>query len=162
MKKLWMRAGVSINLTDDEVESILGSDNTNGVDVIKAVLLDGRFSFDGESYIPNDTVEEFIKKHGLPYDTDQEPEFDFSPFGGFTIDKEETSDGGALDDICPVCGGAIEYGERESVDEGALYVWTCTNCRATGKAGYNEVFDGHHYCVRDGDGNPFPPENEEE
>ena len=78
MKKLWMRAGVSINLTDDEVESILGSDNTNGVDVIKAVLLDGRFSFDGESYIPNDTVEEFIKKHGLPYDTDQEPEFDFA------------------------------------------------------------------------------------
>ena len=96
------------------------------------------------------------------YDPHQEVNFDFSPFGGFTIRKEDPSSGDAQEGICPICGGSIEYGERESVDEGAVYFWTCMKCRATGRAGYNEVFDGNHYDVRDGNGNPFPPESEEE
>jgi hypothetical protein len=162
MKKLWMRAGVSLELTDDEVQGILGTDNSGAEDIVKAALLDGRFSFDGDSYIPDVTVDEFVREHGLPYDPHQEVNFDFSPFGGFTIRKEDPSSGDAQEGICPICGGSIEYGERESVDEGAVYFWTCMKCRATGRAGYNEVFDGNHYDVRDGNGNPFPPESEEE
>lgn len=89
MKKLWMRAGVSLELTDDEVQGILGTDNSGAEDIVKAALLDGRFSFDGDSYIPDVTVDEFVREHGLPYDPHQEVNFDFSPFGGFTIRKED-------------------------------------------------------------------------
>lgn len=57
--------------------------------------------------------------------------------------------------ICPICGGELEYGNDISLDEGGVYEWTCPSCGATGKEGYNKVFD-QHYDVQDGDGNPFP------
>lgn len=75
MKKLWMRAGITLTLTDEEVEAILGgNDRSAGEKAIEAALRDGRFSFDGESYIPQPTVEDFVREHGLAYAT-QEPEF---------------------------------------------------------------------------------------
>lgn len=57
--------------------------------------------------------------------------------------------------ICPICGGELEYGNDVSLDEGGVYEWTCPSCGATGKEGYNKVFD-QHYDVQDGDENPFP------
>lgn len=57
--------------------------------------------------------------------------------------------------ICPICGGELEYGDDEPLDDGGVYEWTCSSCGATGKEGYNKVFD-QHYDVRDGDGNPYP------
>lgn len=70
----------------------------------------------------------------------------------FSIDEPTNDEVG----VCPLCGGSVEYGERESMDEGGVYFWTCPSCGATGMEGYNEVFDGHHYNVRDKDGNPVP------
>lgn len=58
--------------------------------------------------------------------------------------------------ICPVCGGELKYTENEQMDDGGVYHWICTSCEATGKEGYNEVFDGHHYEVRDADGAEIP------
>ena len=57
--------------------------------------------------------------------------------------------------ICPVCGNYIEYGGFELVDAGAVYEWECPICGATGKEGYDLVFDGSHYNVKLADGTPF-------
>lgn len=59
--------------------------------------------------------------------------------------------------ICPICGGELEYGGDESLDDGGIYDWTCPSCGATGKEGYDKVFD-RHYNVRDKDGNPYGPQ----
>ncbi len=68
----------------------------------------------------------------------------------------EIKDPGADEEgICPICGGELEYGDDEPLDDGGVYEWTCPNCGATGKEGYNKVFD-QHYEVYDGDGNPYP------
>lgn len=68
MKKLWMRAGISLMLADEEIDEILGGcEGAAGEEAVVAALREGRFTFDGDSYIPQSTVEEFTKEHGLPY-----------------------------------------------------------------------------------------------
>lgn len=57
--------------------------------------------------------------------------------------------------VCPVCGGELEYVDTIRSDNGGFAVWTCPDCGATGKEGYDKVFD-QHYDVKDGDGKPFP------
>lgn len=58
--------------------------------------------------------------------------------------------------VCPACGGELRYTDNEQMDGGGVYHWICEGCGATGKEGYDEVFDGHHYEVRDADGNAIP------
>lgn len=69
--------------------------------------------------------------------------------------------------ICPNCNARIHYDGFELVDNGGLYDWYCTECGMTGKEGYNMIFDGQHYTVKDKDGNEVeikapssPAENE--
>ena len=56
--------------------------------------------------------------------------------------------------ICPVCGGELEYGDDEPLDDGGFYEWTCPGCGATGKEGYGKVFD-QHFDVYDGEDKPY-------
>lgn len=57
-----------------------------------------------------------------------------------------------VDGICPLCGHSIDYiGSYDHDDEGATLNFECSNCGATGKAGYDFVFDGY-YCVKDSNG----------
>ena len=57
-----------------------------------------------------------------------------------------------MDGICPLCGHSIDYvGSYDHDDEGATLDFECSNCGATGKAGYDFVFDGY-YCVKDSNG----------
>lgn len=58
--------------------------------------------------------------------------------------------------VCPVCGGELRYTDNEQMDNGGVYHWICEECGATGKEGYDEVFDGHYYEVRGADGNEIP------
>lgn len=58
--------------------------------------------------------------------------------------------------ICPLCGGELKYTDNEQMDGGGVYHWICQSCEAAGKEGYGEVFDGHHYEVRDALGEPVP------
>lgn len=60
------------------------------------------------------------------------------------------------DGTCPVCGGKIEFTDNIQMDNGGVYLWECSSCGASGKQGYDEVFDGHHYDVRDAEGNSIP------
>ena len=74
--------------------------------------------------------------------------------GAFDTDIEPAT--GDQEGICPVCGGELEFGDNEQMDDGGVYPWTCKACGATGKQGYNEVFDGRHYDVRDANGGKIP------
>lgn len=59
--------------------------------------------------------------------------------------------------ICPVCGSSVEYkGENNIDDDGGTCPWTCPDCGASGKEGYNRAFD-QHYDVQTADGKKFPP-----
>ncbi len=69
--------------------------------------------------------------------------------------------GGDKEGICPVCGGELEFGDNKQMDDGGVYDWACPCCGATGQQGYDEVFDGHHYNVRDTDEKPIPGREEE-
>lgn len=51
--------------------------------------------------------------------------------------------------ICPLCGCELEYGEDIPMDNGGVYEWTCPGCGATGREGYDKVFD-KHYNVQEG------------
>ena len=56
--------------------------------------------------------------------------------------------------ICPICGTRIQYdGEYEILDNGGVIAWRCPNCGATGKEGYDHVFD-RHYNVCSAEGEP--------
>ncbi len=73
------------------------------------------------------------------------------------IHKEATDEEeGDQEGICPICGGELEFGDNEQMDNGGVYPWTCKACGATGKQGYDEVFDGRHYDVRDANGGKIP------
>lgn len=58
--------------------------------------------------------------------------------------------------ICPVCGAEIDYCDsHEMTDDGGIIPWECPSCGATGKEGYNRVFD-QHYDVCSENGEPIP------
>lgn len=59
-------------------------------------------------------------------------------------------------EVCPVCGGELEFESDYSVDNEGYFTWACSECGAHGKAGYDKVFD-HHFDVTDGEGKPFRP-----
>ena len=52
---MWMRLGVTLNVTDSEREALLDGDE----DTLLKVLKEHRFSVDGNSYIPGCVAEEF-------------------------------------------------------------------------------------------------------
>lgn len=63
---------------------------------------------------------------------------------------------GDEDGICPVCGAKIDSWGSTNVDDcGTMVSWKCLECGATGKAGYDSVFD-HHYMVCDANGKELP------
>lgn len=57
--------------------------------------------------------------------------------------------------VCPICEGKLDYEDDIHTDDGGFYCWKCCGCGATGKEGYDKVFD-QHYDVVDGDGNHYP------
>lgn len=131
MKKLWMRAGISLMLADEEIDEILGGcGGSAGEEAVVAALREGRFTFDGDSYIPRSTVEEFTKEHGLPYAA-KEPEFCLHPLGGFRLVEEEPNQGEDREGVCPSCG-------------------------ISGKG-----IHSHHCGVADGHESPFRPNGEQ-
>lgn len=69
-KKTWLRLGVSIYAREDEIDKLM-TDGDN--DTLREILADGRWRPDGESYIPEVTVEEFNAANGTSYEG--EPEF---------------------------------------------------------------------------------------
>ena len=61
--------------------------------------------------------------------------------------------------LCPICGCEMDYDMPLALADGNHIDWTCQNCGATGKEGFQRVFTTH-YDVCDGDGKPFPISND--
>ncbi len=74
-RKLWMRLGVSLRITPAEEAVIFGEDRRRADDTLRQIIAEGRFSPDGDSYIPGVTVEEYNQEHGTSYEV-YDTEFD--------------------------------------------------------------------------------------
>ena len=66
-KKLWLRVGMSVDFTDEEIESIF-SGCDNGIDLVQNAIKEGRYFLDGETYIPALAVEDFNDEYGTDYE----------------------------------------------------------------------------------------------
>lgn len=78
-KKLWMRAGVTLLITDEEAAKILDHEASEAVlaATVRKVVEEGRFKWDGNSYIPACCITEFNEQHGTAFADGDEPEWDF-------------------------------------------------------------------------------------
>lgn len=71
MKNLWVRLGVSLSLTDDEVEKLIGDDQVpirEREKILLKVIGEGRFSLDGETYVPQESVSDFNEEYNASYE----------------------------------------------------------------------------------------------
>ena len=68
MKDLWMRVGMTLEITEEEEKIIFSGNSTEGREVIKKVFAEGRFKLDGETYSPGSAVEDFNEQYGTHYE----------------------------------------------------------------------------------------------
>ena len=121
MRQLWMRAGINLNLSAEEADAILapGASAEAIEQTVKKIILEGRFSFSGESYIPQPCVEQYNDAYGTKYKAD---DIDFE----VNIDAETKQNSGEADKearksfrkkrrqgICPICGTELDLDEME-------------------------------------------------
>ena len=66
-RQLWMRLGVSLTVSRREEESLLGDDSDLAEKTLRKILAEGRFTPDGDSYIPGSVVSEVNTEHGTRY-----------------------------------------------------------------------------------------------
>lgn len=63
-RKLWARLGVSLRITAEEEAVIFGADETLSEETLRKIILDGRFTPDGDSYVPETAAEQFNEDYG--------------------------------------------------------------------------------------------------
>lgn len=68
MKKLWLRLGVEIEATDEEIETILSDKGSWGRFDLQEIIRDGRFTLSGLTVVPEETIEDFNKAEGSQFD----------------------------------------------------------------------------------------------
>ena len=73
--KLWCRIGATLYLNEKEADLLLNGDNNEAKDLLKRMIYDNRFRLDGESYVPESSIEEFNEMYDKHY---QEDEYDYS------------------------------------------------------------------------------------
>jgi hypothetical protein len=66
-RSIWMRLGVTLKGTKEEIETLL-SDGEESYDVLMKILKERRFTFNGDSYIPQTCVEDYNKKYGTNHE----------------------------------------------------------------------------------------------
>ena len=66
-RRLWMRLGASLAVSRYEEAAILGDDSELAEKTLHRLLAEGRFTPDGDSYIPGGVVLAFNKEHGTGY-----------------------------------------------------------------------------------------------
>lgn len=69
--KLWMRVGAAVYLNEKEAETLLNGDNAEAKDLLKRMIYDNRFRLDGETYIPESSIEEFNEMYDKHYQPDE-------------------------------------------------------------------------------------------
>ena len=81
MKKIWMRLGVTLLVTEKEAEVLLPDANGNwdaeeSKKVLERVLKRGCFTPDGDSYIPATEIEQYNQDNGTNHSDAIEPQWD--------------------------------------------------------------------------------------
>ena len=67
-RRLWMRLGVSLRITEAEEAVIFSKDGAKAEELLRCIIAEGRFEPDGDTYIPAVTVEEYNQKYGTDYE----------------------------------------------------------------------------------------------
>ncbi len=68
MKRIWIRLGAAIEITDTEEQRIFGDDGFQMEKTLRLVIAEGRFCPGGETYIPAEAVREFNRSYGTAHD----------------------------------------------------------------------------------------------
>lgn len=144
MRQLWMRAGLNLSLTEEEANAILAPGaSADAIDqTVKKIILEGRYSFSGESYIPQPCIEQYNDAYGTDYKAD---DIDFN----ITIDTVrpvQKAEIAGEEAICPICGSGNlkNQSEEDEYNGDSFNAWTCEDCGSTGTAGYDHVLDQHY------------------
>lgn len=67
-RSIWMRLGVTLKGTKEEIESLLSDDYDLSKNALMKILKEGRYDFDGDSYIPETCVEDYNKDYGTEHE----------------------------------------------------------------------------------------------
>ena len=65
---LWMRLGVGLRISEAE-EAVIFANDGRGERLLQKIIAEGRFVPDGDTYIPELTVEEYNQEYGTEYET---------------------------------------------------------------------------------------------
>ena len=64
---IWMRLGISLRGTEEEIESLF-NDDEKSYETLTKILQERRFEIDGDSYIPETVVEEYNKEYNTQHE----------------------------------------------------------------------------------------------
>lgn len=67
MNKIWMRAGMTLSVSDDEAQTILAGNENAAAEAAATAIKEGRFAFDGETYVPQVCVSEYNRDNGTNF-----------------------------------------------------------------------------------------------
>lgn len=66
-KKLWMRLGVNLLISEEEESVIFGEDSDAGMTMLYDIVCRGDFVPNGDSYIPYESIKDFNYEYGTKY-----------------------------------------------------------------------------------------------
>lgn len=64
---IWMRLGISLRGTEEEIESLF-NDDEKSYETLTKILQERRFEINGDSYIPETVVEEYNKEYNTEHE----------------------------------------------------------------------------------------------
>lgn len=67
LRHVWARVGMTLDITPEEEKAIFEGDYLAGKEVVKRVIMDGRASLDGETYVPEECIEDYDQEYGTNY-----------------------------------------------------------------------------------------------
>lgn len=70
-RNLWMRLGATLRITSEEETTIFCGDPAQASEALKRVVSEERYDFDGESYIPEVSIEYFNRDYHTNYCTEE-------------------------------------------------------------------------------------------
>lgn len=76
-KRIWCRIGVTLSLTKYDEEILFGSDPEAAAACFKRLLTTQKLVPEGNSYIPDECIEQFNATYGTNYSTEMSLEIDF-------------------------------------------------------------------------------------
>lgn len=113
MRHVWARVGMTLDITPEEEKAIFEGNYKEGKDAVRRVVMDSRASLDGETYIPEECIQDFDEAYGTNYrDRDEECAWSLD---GLAVQASEAPNDKTV-------GSLIEEATERSSHSGAVYV----------------------------------------